>query len=359
MPEVSGYLYYRLVYGYLSDKINAFGGELMGNMMKWAAAIAMVLVTVWIIIQGYRLLTGQSREPLMATVLNMGRIAVIVGAATTMAVAGIDLQKYLTVDLDKEVHGLFTGNDSKTTADSIDDNLAWTQLALSTINQVRVVPNDAEMLASKERTTWIATFGTASPPMAAGTMLLLYQFAMALFIGLGPLFILCLIFEQTKELFRRWLMYGIGTVFSMALLSVVCSIVLDLTIRISKATWGAKIANRILGTDTEGLSSVALQQGGMGLLLTALIVSVPPMAAMFFQGTLGSFLTYSAFSGAGGSYGPNGQPPGSWSSHSFSPQRGPKYADSVSDSGHMTRSLAPSNRAPLSDEIKTSRTNGG
>jgi type IV secretion system protein VirB6 len=156
----------------------------------------------------------------------------------------------------------------------------------------------------------MATIGTASPPMAAGAMLLLYQFAMALFIGLGPLFILCLIFDQTKDLFRRWLMYGIGTIFSMALLSAVASMVLELTLRISGAMWGAKIVNNLLQNNTDGLSSTAIQQGGIGLLLSMLIVSVPPMAAMFFQGTLGSALTYSVFQGAGGRPGPQGQPAG-------------------------------------------------
>jgi len=79
--------------------------------------------------------------------------------------------------------------------------------------------------------------------------------------------------------------------------------------------WGAKIANKLLGTGAEGLSSIAMQQGGIGLLLTALIVSVPPMAAMFFQGTLGSFMSYSAFGGGGNGIGPSGQPPGAWSAH--------------------------------------------
>jgi type IV secretion system protein VirB6 len=333
MPNITDYIYFRLVYDYLNKQISTFGMDLMGRMMSWASAMALVLVTLWILIQGYRILTGQSREPLMATVLNMGRIAVIVGAATTMAVAGTGLHNFLTVDLDKEVHGLFTGNDDETTADSIDGNLAWTQLALSTINSVQVVPSDAEMLANKQRASWIAAFGTASPPMAAGVMLLLYQFAMALFIGLGPLFILCLIFDQTKDLFRRWLMYGIGTIFSMALLSVVCSIVLRLTIKINEAMWGAKIVNKLLGSSTEGLNSIAMQQGGIGLLLTALIVSVPPMAAMFFQGTLGNFLTYSAFGGAGSSIGPSGQPPGSWSAHRLS---GGSAQYSLPDEGRQT-----------------------
>jgi type IV secretion system protein VirB6 len=163
-------------------------------------------------------------------------------------------------------------------------------------------------------------------------MLLLYQFAMALFIGLGPLFILCLIFDQTKDLFRRWLMYGIGTIFSMALLSAVASMVLELTLRISGAMWGAKIVNNLLHTSAEGLSSTAIQQGGIGLLLTTLIVSVPPMAAMFFQGTLGSALSYSVFQGMGSRPGPQGQPPGAYAPHNPAPSEstGGGFASRVS-----------------------------
>jgi len=41
------------------------------------------------------------------------------------------------------------------------------------------------------------------------------------------------------------------------------------------------------------------EQGGIGLILTMLIITVPPMAANFFQGTLGNFMHYSAFGGAG------------------------------------------------------------
>ena len=154
----------------------------------------------------------------------------------------------------------------------------------------------------------IAALGSASPPMAAGAMLLLYQFTMALFIGLGPFFILCIIFDQTKDLFRRWLLYGIGTIFSMAVLSAVVGIVLGLTLRVAAAIWGARIANGFLHGSSEGLSTQALQQGGIGLLLTVLIISVPPLAANFFQGTMGAFYFNSAF-GHGGvaRQGPNGQ----------------------------------------------------
>ncbi|HKT29209.1 type IV secretion system protein [Dyella sp.] len=313
MPNIGDYIYFSLVYEYLNQQINQFGLNLMTRAMTWASAIALTLVTLWIIVQGYRLLTGQSREPLMHMVLNMARIAVIVSAATTMSVVGTNLHDWLTIGLDKEVHGLFTGNGDESTAQDVDKNLAYTQVALGTIDAVQIVPGDQEMQDAKNRSLLIATFGTASPPMAAGAMLLLYQFAIALFIGLGPLFILCLLFEQTKELFRRWLLYGLGTVFSMALLSAVCAMVLGLTLKISEALWASKVINSILGNNTEGLTSQAMQQGGIGLLLTVLIISVPPMAAVFFNGTMGSFMHFSVFSGGMLSRpGPQGQPVGSY-----------------------------------------------
>lgn len=352
MPNIADYVYYRLVYDYLNDQIADFGMDLMKRMMTWASAIALTLVTLWILVQGFRIATGRSRESLMEVVINMGRIAVIVAAATTMAIAGRDLHTFLTTDIDKEVHELFTGNTNETTADTIDKNLAYTQIALSTINQVQIVPGDAEMQSARDRSSWIATFGTASPPMTAGAMLLLYQFAMALFIGLGPLFILCLIFDQTKDLFKRWLMYGIGTVFSMALLSVVSSMVLTLTIKISEALWGAKIVNSILGNSTEGLTSTAMQQGGIGLLLSVLIVSVPPMAAMFFQGTLGNALTYSAWNPIGRP-GPQGQPAGSWGQSAIAARTHEKITSAHDTSGGGFTNRVSGVQAPIQrEEIK-------
>ena len=144
-------------------------------------------------------------------------------------------------------------------------------------------------------------------------MLLLYQVAIALFIGFGPLFILCLLFDQTKQLFQKWLFYGIGTMFSMAVLSAMVSIALDMVIRVSAAFWTSSLINSFFLEDamSDGMTSQAMQQGGMGLILTTLILTAPPMAAMFFQGTLGSFMAYSQIGGSAAA-GPQGQPPGSY-----------------------------------------------
>lgn len=316
-PNLSDFVYFSLVDSYLKSQIAHFQQDVLGRMALWAATFALVLVTLWVTIQGYRMITGQSREPMMTMVGNMAKIVFIVSIATSLAASGNAIQQLLTTDLAQHINYLLTGS-STSPDDLIDQNLAKTQVALAAIDVVQVAPTDIETTGAKARATLLATFGTASPPMVAGAMLLLYQFAIALFIGLGPLFILCLIFDQTKELFRKWLMYGIGTLFSMAMLAVVTSIAMRLCLAVTEALWSANVINNFTGYGSEGLSSLALQQGGIGLLMTALIISVPPMAGMFFQGTLGSLTTYSVFGGGASRPGPQGQPPSAWGGY-FSP----------------------------------------
>jgi len=288
-----------------------------------------------------------------------------------MSIFGGNLSTFLSANgtLGAEISQVVAGKPNPISG--IDKNMAMTQLALAAIDAVQVAPGDTETTNAKAHAMFLAGFGTSSPAMAAGAMLLLYQFAMAMIVGFGPLFILCLIFDQTKDLFKRWLMYGIGTLFSIAMLYVVTSIVLTLTANLAGALWSATLINSITGMGGEGYSSQALQQGGIGLLMTVLIISVPPMAASFFQGSLGSFMHFSAFGGgAASSPGPQGQPPGSYgggggganseasSNKRQSADRGRQGSADSGDGfsnnpGAATRSMGATNSAPQDGPIPT------
>ena len=310
--NIADFVYFALVYEFLQDAIQSIMANMMGHTMKWVSLMSLVLVTLWVLMQGYRILTGQTREPIIQIVMNTARVVVIMTAASTMSVMGYQISPLITNDASKLVHGLFTDDSNYSLIQSIDKNLAMTQVAMSVIDGVQVVESDHDTRDAKGLAMIMATFGTASPPMAAAAMLLLYEFALTLCIGLGPLFILCLLFEQTKELFRRWLFYTLGTLFSMGALALVSALALDLALRVAGALWGASFTNSLVNAGSEGLSSQALQQGGIGLLMTVLIVSVPPMAAAFFNGAMGSFMFQSAFGigarmGSGGQQMPEGQ----------------------------------------------------
>ncbi|WP_386263481.1 type IV secretion system protein, partial [Xanthomonas translucens] len=284
--------------------------EVMGRAMKWVSAIALTATTLWVLLLGYRIATGQSRESVLTTMTKAAKIVIIVTFASAVGANGSSIQT-ATQNLDKEIHELFTGEE-ESSAEAIDKNLAYTQVALTALDAVRVVHDDPEALEKKGRAIIMAGFGTAGPPMVAGAMLLLFKFTMAFLIGIGPIFILFLLmFDQTKDLFKRWLFYVIGTLFSMSMLSVVTGMVLKFTAKAAAAYWAARIIT--LG-NAEGLSSQALQQGGIGLIMTLVIVTVPTFGAAVWQANMGNFMTYSAFNnnGAASSPGPQGQPAGSY-----------------------------------------------
>jgi type IV secretion system protein VirB6 len=178
---------------------------------------------------------------------------------------------------------------------------------------------------------------------------------------LGPLFILSLLFDQTKDFFRRWITYGIGTMFSLAVLSGMTSIVLELTERVATAMWATSAISRMTGTHSQGFSTMAFQQGGVGLMMTLLLISTPMMAAAFFNGPLGSFYSFSQLAGASGApsqQGPYGQAPGTYGGR-YVPQ--PTQRTSADQPNHgefgvrgmpPQRNHAQADRSDNNDEIK-------
>ncbi len=186
-----------------------------------------------------------------------------------------DPHEFLTEDAKGLITHVVIGEDAKPEA-QVGKSLAWMRVAPSRIDDIKIL-NDPELQANKTRAMWFIGLGTGGPAVTAGSMLLLYEVAMALFIGFGPLFILCLLFDQTKQLFQRWLFYGIGTMFSMAVLAAMVSIALDMVIRVSASFWVTALVNKfpLMGASSDGMSSQAMQQGRMGLILTPLILTAP------------------------------------------------------------------------------------
>ncbi len=153
-------------------------------------------------------------------------------------------------------------------------------------------------------------------------------------------------FDQTKGLFGRWLYYGLGTMFSLAVLSVMVTLATDMVIAVAASFW----TSALLGAGPEGINSMALQQGGMGIVLSMLIMTAPPMAAMFFQGTLGSFSNYNQLQAPGG-----GQryvaPPGA-----MGPGSPPAYFPATGDVGNDSargRALTPASPIMVSRPHQT------
>ncbi|MBX3711176.1 MAG: type IV secretion system protein [Lysobacter sp.] len=294
--------YFALIYDFIHNEILDFQEDVLLRAGTLISSLALIVMMCWVFFQGLRLVTGQSRDSMMALVMNALRATLIVAAATSFGLGGADVNKVLVEDLQATITELVTGEDDTSPKEQIDKNLLYMHLAMTSINAVQIVGADGslELNDQKKQALMLAGLGTAGPAMTGAAMLLLYEVAMAMFIGFGPIFILCLLFNSTKSLFQRWLLYGIGTLFSMAVLSAMVAIATKVVVAVAGAFWATAALGTLLGSNfSEGFVGIAVQQGGIGILLTVLLISTPPMAASFFQGTLGNFAHYTAWQGAG------------------------------------------------------------
>lgn len=298
-------VFFQEINGFLDDEIGEFADNLLGRVVTVAGSAALGLLTLWILVQGWRIVTGLSREPMMALVGEALKAVLVIGIATGAAAGSGSTYRVLTDGLGEVVSRTVTGRDDGGAYEDIDRALALMQVALEVIDSIDG-GDDLLTEQRKARAMWFAGTGLGGPAIIAAGMLLLNRIAIALVVGLGPIFILCLLFPATRPLFGRWLHYGLGTLFSLALLTVMVTLAMDMLIAVGLAFWAA---DWLSGAPQESLSSMAMQQGGLGLILTMLIVSAPPMAAMFFNGVLGQFSPYNAVGTATG--GGRAPPPGS------------------------------------------------
>jgi len=302
--DASGFVswaFFAFVFDLVNGSIESFQDALLGRTTRFISGIVFTLLVLWVLIQGFMVVTGRSRENLMGLVVGSLRAFLIVIAATSMSFFGNNITTFMSDDLPQAIHQVISGDDDDV-EDAIDANLTRMGLIFAMIDALPSDDNEANS-ASQRNVTALTGIGIAGPSVIGGAMLLLYKIALVLFVGFGPLFILSLLFEQTQDLFKRWLLYGIGTMFSMAVLAVMVSIATQV-VAVSAAAMLAAYTLSTMGATAVpafggGLNSAAVQQGGVGLIMSVLMVMAPPMAAMFFNGTLGQFAANSSFGNVG------------------------------------------------------------
>lgn len=296
---------YTSIRDYIYARIEFLTEQILSKNLSIALAIVLTLLTIWIMMQGFLIVTGRSQEGLKGFLFNLGKSYLIILVALGVASNSQFAVRTLTDNLADAVSEIMTDSQSSGSACltknnpsfigcKIDKNLTLTQSIMGYMNSIDTANN--EILENKiEKAKWFAGAGSAGPAIIAGTMLIMYRIAMSLFIGFAPLFILSLLFKKTAPLFQKWLYYGIATIFSSVLLAVMADIATDLTGDVAASLFILdKLTSLVTNGDgAEGVMQAATQQLGLGLILSTLLITVPPMAGMWFHGVMGNFNAYS------------------------------------------------------------------
>lgn len=275
--------------GYIVDLIHQFGYAGMARAYGLAVAVGTVMLTIWFMWQGYRIATGQSRDSMQAMLMRAVTVITMLSLAQGMALFGQELSTFIVDDLRNSIARVITGNDYHDPADMI--SRAITQmLVLQTA--LDVYQANGAGAASNISMANFLNFSTglsqSMPALIAGGLMLLNEIALHLCLVVAPLCILAYIYEPTRFLFVNWLKFTIATLFSMVIISVVTVIALRAIIVLIAALLAMDLGNGIangLGVNASlQLRDIATLSGGVGMLLTMLLLSAPSLIYNFFSG---------------------------------------------------------------------------
>ena len=303
-------LLYTSIRDYIYARISFFTEVVLSRNLSLALTMVLALLTLWVMIQGYLLVTGRSQEGVKGFIFSLGKNYIVITIALGVSIGSNFGVRTLTDTLSNGVSQIMHGNNdfgseclteqtAFVTGCKIDLNLKTTQLVLSSLSAIDTADDD-HLEDKLSQAKWFAGIGTAGPAIVAGTMLIMYRIAIALFVGFAPIFILCLLFKRTAPLFQKWLYFGLATIFSSVMLGIMSEISMDLIGNVFGGSVAGNFVAKIIGeSGPTGIMETVTQQLGLGLMLSTLLITVPPMAGMWFNGMMATYSGYNAMQGWG------------------------------------------------------------
>ena len=302
--DVLGYQIFLLMSDFVGAQFAAAMDNAYVNSVTAVATVGTVVMTLWITIYGMRMALGQQGHNMTDFMWRAGKAAVVFAIVAASATENLAIQNLVTTTRDDLV-AVITNSGT--------GYRAQTELGLAGLDLFQFLAGSLSgENAADEGTSLnlvLAMVGQGSPAIVGGVLLLLNELAVRIGIAVGPLMLFGLLFESTKDLFQAWIRLLLGSIVSMAILAVVVGEAALLAGAFTVVLAAAKLADvtGLIFTDLQ----VSLTSAGFGIMLSALIYTVPQMAARYF-GYGQSIGTYNLFAGmrppGGGSGGGGGGP---------------------------------------------------
>lgn len=298
----------------MSDFIgNAFDSAMQNAYVNSAAAVAgigSVVMAIWFTLYGMRMAYGLPGHTMSDFMWRAGKAAVVLAIIAAATTENMSIQNLVFDTRDDLVYAIT--NDSRTAREQTESKLGQLDMA-SVITDVFTGVNASD---DNGPTNLVLTLiGQGTPTIVGGVLLLLNELAIRIGIAVGPLMLFGLLFDSTKDLFFSWVRLLLASMLNMAILAVVVAEAANLMIAFGAALVLARLAEPTGVIFTDLQTSAA--QAGFGIMLSALIYTVPQMAARFFGGGM-MVGAYNLFAGM--------RPPGGGSGAASGAAGGSSYA---------------------------------
>ena len=280
--------------GYIYGMVRNFGLDGFGNIQKLLLTVLTLYLTLWFILQGWRIATGRTQ----ANMLQFSQRAVMAAFVMWLALLGANHSANI-IDKIEDAQSIITatiaGENFKNPEKMLDGTLVLMQMMGNKLEAGLPKEADGKTMLTTGL-LFVTGMGQALPAIISGGLLLLNRIALYLCIMFAPLCLAAYLFESTRFMFVTWAKFTVSTLFSMAVITVIVVMAIKAVLFVTAALMFAEMTGGI------DLKSIATAQGGVGMLLTTLVLGGPPLVTNFFSGQVSAAVSaYNAVGGLTGS----------------------------------------------------------
>lgn len=229
MSAPSEFHFYEDTFAQLNAALTTYVGDVATGVIGAFTGVTYTLLMIYMMLWGWSTLRGMISEPITDAMTRLIRLSVIVGIAMNLGRYNTFVSDFLWNTPDALAAVVATGySDSNSNVQYLDALMsklydlgdAYWQKA----NAMGDFFPDFGLLATAIL-IWIA--GVAATAYGA-FLLALSKMALAILLGIGPLFVLCLIFEGTKRFFESWMGQALNYVFLVVLTAGAIKLILTI-----------------------------------------------------------------------------------------------------------------------------------
>lgn len=215
----SSFDFYEKLFTKLNTGLGTYWQDVASDISGSIAPVATTLVTIYVMLWGWSMIRGAIQEPVIDGFTRITRLTVITAIALSTGYYNSMLANMLWNSPEALAGIVAGGSDSTTSMQFLDD-------LMSQFYDFGQVYNDAAhadtgITGIPDLSLWITAVaiwlaGILATGYAA-FLLALSKMALAIILGIGPIFILLTIFEPTKRFFEAWMGQALNYVFLVLL----------------------------------------------------------------------------------------------------------------------------------------------
>lgn len=214
----SGFQFYEHTFNNLSSALSTYVSTTASDIIGAISGVAYSMLMIYMMLWGWTMLRGMISEPITDGVARIIRLSVITGIALSLGRYNQYVSNFLWDSPDALASIIASGYSSSTNNVQYLDALMTKIYDLGQVFWAKgqaagtIVPDLGLLMVA----LLIWTAGVAATAYGA-FLLALSKMALAILLGIGPIFVLLLIFEGTKRFFESWLGQALNYVFLVVL----------------------------------------------------------------------------------------------------------------------------------------------